>query len=225
MRILLICTALLANTAVAFGQKLYTSLTFAPFAPQGEFRESHSSLIGLGARLNIHYRPVKHLPLLLGLNGGLASMNRVRVDFKNNGIISNYYYRTAVSPVPSVGLLLRFQPSDIKPIRAFVEGMAGYNFFQTSSNLWEKEDNSHTRIESKVNTVDNAFYGGLNTGLIFRINEASRAHFLISFAYLVGGKAQYGDNPQFDGLNATWDYKTSRTSMYLTQVGFWVKIK
>jgi hypothetical protein len=217
----------LLSAVPAFAQKFHGALNFQMPIPQGDFATTLSTAVGFGPRFNCYYRPSPDLPFHVGLDVGWARINNERIDFSSViGSFRRDFNLQATGSFTSLGLLLRVQPTGTPRINPFVEGLGGINLFRSRSILTDEEGREgQDNTDSFLNRGDNTFYYGLNAGLKIRFKAAHEAGLLLSCAYLVGGEAEYGDNPQIDNdLNVFWEYKTSRTSMLIPQLGLWFKL-
>lgn len=212
--------------APVFSQKFQGESSFAMPIPQGSFAEESSSAIGVGGRMAFHFKLSDNLPLHIGIDGRLVSLNRDKLDYSILDSIGRYrgrYRLQADGILASLGLLLRFQQPNNPRVTPFVEGMMGFNFFRSETTSRELYDNyDDDDVEKSIDKTDNTYYLGVNLGVKIHIDtETVKTNLLFSCAYLIGGRAEYGDNPQIgSNREVQWDFKTSRTNVVLPQIGF-----
>jgi hypothetical protein len=222
MRYTLFLLALLSVNCMQ-GQRFTGNLNFQTPLPQGAFTNNLASDFLPGARLQFLYQPAPASPFYVGLDMGWANLDHASRKFDDSVLGFNKKYRlNAGSSFFSLGSLLRFQPANNKLISPYFEGMAGWNVFTHQRSLTETRNSEGEGFDSRTSTTDWAFYYGGGAGLQIRFKAAHRVGLNLSLAYLRGASARYADNVSIsDEGEVSFEYKTSRSDMFLPQVGVW----
>lgn len=220
MRYTLFLLALLSANCMQ-GQRFTGNLNFQTPLPQGAFTDNLANDFLPGARLQFLYQPAPASPFYVGLDMGWASLSHASRKFDDSVLGFNKKYRlNAGSSFFSLGSMLRFQPVNNKLIAPYFEGMAGWNAFTHQRTLTETRNSEG--IDSRTSATAWAFYYGAGAGAQIRFKPTHRAGLNLSFAYLRGASARYADNVNIgDEGEVNFEFKTSRTDMFLPQVGVW----
>ncbi|MEX2478173.1 MAG: hypothetical protein WD357_07025 [Gracilimonas sp.] len=208
--------------------------------PQGEYKESLDRL-GYGLNFNGYYR-TESSPMGFGFDINFMNFG---VDSREEPISSNIPdVRVEVTNSYNLFqflLLGKLQPVD-GALRPYAEGLAGVNYFYTSTTINERNNSSSDPIASDTNFKDFAFGYGGGAGTMIRVFDKSgrppkyneegsemvspKAGYInLGVRYLFGSEAEYlrEGSIQVNNGSVTYDTFRSRTNMMIIQLGFVIR--
>jgi opacity protein-like surface antigen len=218
----ILALGLLLPAAASAGNNMQGTAWLLGALPQGEFKDNlDQNGFGLGGSFGYRF---PQSPVSLGgeLNYAIYGHNSrdqyfaglpVRVTVEtNNSIVEGLLY-------------MRVQPPT-GPVRPYVDGLVGFNYFFTSTTIKNRSNSSE--IASDTNQDDTALAYGGGGGVMFRLSQrpvepgkSSLSAILLDIRarYLVGGNAEYLDPGQIRLENDQILYQIHQSKTDLLTVG------
>lgn len=216
----------------ANAQELDASINFQVVLPQNEFDESINTT-GVGLNLNGLYR-FPQSPFGIGLDFNFINFGRDTRDEPLSSTIPDLTVRVENEYNLVQGFLVaKVQPRD-GVLRPYAEGLAGFNYFYTQTNIENRRNQGDEPIATDTNFEDWAFAWGGGGGLMIRVfdrrgsaslnaeNPIAAGYINLGARYLNGSEAEYlrEGSIVIENGSVTYDTLQSRTDMLVIQLGF-----
>lgn len=225
IRVTVIIVGLLFCCDAAFAQRYQGTLDFSMAYPQGDMElEIGRKPLGVGLTFGVK---LGKSPLILGVDLGVLNYGR---DTYDEFLYGNPEFDFEVIHSYNIfqGLaFLRLQLANRGPLRPYLDGLVGINYFWTKTSIGD--DYHDEEITIKVNYEDAAFTYGIGGGVMYRLgkqkkNPVKREEFFIDlrFRYIFGGRLEYLTKGSIlvDEEQVTYLVSESRSDLYTFQIGF-----
>lgn len=232
MRALMIVTAtalIAASSMVAAQPQFQAGGNFSLAYPQKDFKKNVDN-IGFGAAGNFMYR-FGNSPFLAGASLGFWIYGSQTREVPFPGVEEVTVDVTTTNSFVMGHLILRVQPQS-GPLRPYIDGLVGFNFFNTSTDISSQNSNyeGDKKIAGSNNSSDIASNYGFGGGLMIRVYDAAaRGHegalegvFVdLGIRSLKGGNAEYLKEGSIRNENGrvVYDKFKSETDLVTYHVG------
>lgn len=230
--ILLVSTVTSVFHQSATAQELDAGINFQVVIPQNEFDESINTI---GGGLNIYglYR-FPQSPFGLGLDFNFNNFGQDTRDEPLSSTIPDLKVRVENEYNLVQGFMIaKVQPQD-GVLRPYAEGLAGFNYFYTQTNIENRGNQGDEPIATDTNFEDWAFAWGGGGGVMIRVfdrrgsanltaeNPIAAGYINLGARYLNGSEAEYlrEGSIVIENGNVSYDTLQSRTDMLIIQLGF-----
>lgn len=199
------------------------SISFLVGAPQGEFRDNVTNP-GFGVDLfaGLGLDPV---PVVVGVDLGVLVYGReVRKEPFSTTIPDVTVDVETTNNIFQSHFVLRLQPLR-GPVRPYVEGLAGFKYLFTQTQIESERINDNEPIASSTNFDDFALSYGFGGGMAVMVSRGGRHFNAVELKagaqYLLGAEAEYLKEGSIrrQGTNVTFDVDRSRTTLFAPHLG------
>jgi hypothetical protein len=225
LRVTVIIVGLMFCCDAVFAQRYQGTLDFSVAYPQGDLElEIARKPLGMGLTFGVN---LGKSPLILGVDLGILNYGRDTSDEFLYGdpefdfeVIHSYNIFQGLA-------FLRFQLVNQGPLRPYLDGLVGINYFWTDTSI--ADDDLDEEVTIKVNHDDAAFTYGIGAGVMYKLgkqkrNRVKREEFFVDlrFRYIFGGKLEYLTKGSIlvDEEEVTYFVSESRSDLYTFQIGF-----
>ncbi len=225
LRVTVIVFGLIFCCDTAFAQRFQGTLNFSVAYPQGDLElEMARNPLGVGLTFGMK---LGKSPLILGVDLGVLNYGR---DTYDEFLYGNPEFDFEVIHSYNIfqGLaFLRLQLANRGPLRPYLDGLVGINYFWTDTSIGD--DNHDEEVTIKVNYDDAAFTYGIGAGIMYKLgkqkrNPVNRDEFFVDlrFRYIFGGKLEYLTKGSIvvDEEEVTYLVSESRSDLFTFQIGF-----
>lgn len=199
---------------------------------QGRFQENMDALAaGAGIRILVDSKKTGS-SIWGGVELDWMSYGSERTEILvSNGAFDERYDLEINNSIFSMNGVLRVIPQWDKRILPYADGLFGFKSLYTSSKLYEERFDGNLQIDRETNERDYALQYGGAIGILIRRNWLGRIRTYIDLKvqYLRGSTASYlvrvDDPDSFEDPLDAYELRTSRTDIFIPQVGFVIEFQ
>lgn len=223
-----------------FSQEIQFGIDFQVGVPQGDFKEQLDDQLGVGVGGMFGYR-FPNTPFLLGVDLGFMNFGTETRDEPFSTTIPDVRVEVENSYNLFHGdLLFRVMPYNTS-IRPYLDGLFGFNYFFTQTEIRERgRPSAEDAIATDTNFRDTTLSYGFGGGIKFRVYSGDTAtsngeqvrmpyniHINLGARYMFGREAEYlqpGSIVRDDRGNVDFDVLQSTTDLLHFKLGITVSL-
>ncbi len=230
--LILIPILVLGLSANIYSQEVQAQFDFGVGIPQGDFRQQ-SDHVGGGLNIMGGYR-FANSPVMLGLEFGFMNFGTDTREEALSSTIPDLRVEVENSYNLAHGDLLLRLIAPPAPIRPYVDGLFGFNYFFTETVIRDRDDFFDEEKLSDTNFEDTALSYGFGAGLQIRVwqrrgevtrtpddIEPSSVYLNLRGRYMFGREAEYLQKGSIstDNGRVTYDVTQSTTNLLHIKIG------